>query len=436
MSAARVAENLSALIQCRTVSADPDPREFARLREVLDQLYPATHAALVRDVLPDGSLLLTWRGRNSLRPLLLMAHHDVVPAPTPGWSVDPFGGIVTEIGVHGRGALDDKGPLVCVMEAVEQLVAQGFTPEHDVLIFSGADEETAGRGAQMAADLLRSRDVTPWLVSDEGGAIVEAGMLPGTTTPIAAVAVAEKGTVDVRIAAVGVGGHSSMPQPRGTTERLAEAILRICRYQPQQTIPDAVRCMLEDRRAGLSPELASALDGPPARLAELLAMHGEEIAAMTRTTMAVTRLQGSPGDNVLATRAEANVNVRLTPGDTIELLVDRLSTLLADLEIEIAPPVGDNPSPTASCDGPQWALVKEAVAAIDPTLAVVPYLQSGSTDSRYFARSCPATYRFAPLVMNSEQRRAIHGIDEYVTHEALDGGIAFHRRLIERHREI
>ena len=181
------AERLSQLIACRTVSADPDPREFARLRGLLAELYPRAHEALVREELPNGSLLYTWRGAAQERPLLLMAHHDVVPAPTEGWSRDPFGGELDGGAVHGRGALDDKGPLVCLFDAVESLLAEGHVPAHDVLLFTGADEETVGDGAKAAAALLAERGVTPWLVSDEGGAIVEPGMLPGTDgTPVAA----------------------------------------------------------------------------------------------------------------------------------------------------------------------------------------------------------------------------------------------------------
>ena len=245
---------------------------------------------------------------------------------------------------------------------------------------------------------------------------------------------AEKGTVDVRIAALSPGGHSSMPQPRGATERLAEAVVRISRHTPEVILPEAVRRMVDARRAHLPAELAERVDGDALSTATALAGLGPELEAMTRTTMVVTRLSGSPGDNVLATRAEANVYVRLAPGDSIAALLDRLAVLLADLEIQVVSVSGDDPSPTAPSTGAPWELLTRAVHAIDPGLAVVPYLQSGSTDSRYVTALTSAVYRFAALVMTAAQRRTIHGVDEHVTLAALEAGVAFHRTLISDHR--
>lgn len=429
------AERLSQLITCRTVSAEPDPREFARLRGLLPELYPLAHDALEREEMDNGSLLYMWRGVARERPILLMAHHDVVPAPAEGWRHDPFGGEIAGGAVHGRGALDDKGALVCLFEAVEGLLTEGVTPAHDILLFSGADEETVGDGAKAAAAVLTARGLTPWLVSDEGGGIVEPGMLPGTAhTSVAAVGVAEKGTVDVRIAALSDGGHSSMPQPHGATERLAEAVVRVSRYSPEVLLPEAVSRMIESRRRHLPAALAQRLDGDPVATATALAALGPELEAMTRTTMVVTRLSGSPGDNVLATRAEANINVRLAPGDTTAALLERVGALLHGLRIEVVSVSGDDPSPTAPSTGGPWDLVTRAIRSVDPDVAVVPYLQSGSTDSRYFTELTPAVYRFAPLVMNAAQRRSIHGVDEHVSIAALEAGIAFHRTLIRDHQ--
>lgn len=431
--------HLSALIACRTVSATPDAAEFARFRGTLAELYPRTHAEIEYEVLPGGSLLYRWHGASSDRPLLLMAHHDVVPAPVSGWAengwlADPFAGEVIDGAVYGRGALDDKGALVCIFEAVEQLLVEGFTPARDVLLFSGADEETLGSGAKTAAQLLTERGITPWLVSDEGGAIVEPGMLPGTPTHTAAVAVAEKGTVDVQLVARSLGGHSSMPLPGGATERLAEAVLRVSRFEPGNTTPEALRRMLENRRPHLDLELARAMNGHDEQLARVVASQGPELDAMTRTTMVVTRLDGSEGDNVLATTAKANINVRLVPGDTIDALVQRLERLLHGLDVQIARVSGDDPSPTAPSEGAPWELLNKAIHAVDPALDIVPYLQSGSTDSRYFTDATRQVYRFAPLVMHEAQRRSVHGINEHVAIDALERGIAFPRTLITENR--
>ncbi len=435
------ADKLAALLSCRTVSEPTvhDAAAFTRLRATLETLFPLLHRAAPRIELADGSLLWHWPGADAARPLLLMAHHDVVPVGGQEWTRPPFEGRVEDGYVHGRGALDDKGPLVCLLEAGERLAARGFIPAQDVWVFSGADEETVGRGARMAAGWLRARGVRPWLVSDEGGAVVErsmfgsAGAAAGAQTnalgaehaaggTVAAVAIAEKGTVDVRIAARAAAGHSSVPMPGGAAERLAEAVLRISRAEPIVRLSTAVRAMRE--ALGVS-------DGSDEEILAEIRGAGGELAAMVQTTMAVTRLTGSDGDNVIPAVARATINVRLVPGDDRTALAERLRALLVDLDIEVEEMVGDDPSPTSATAGAAWELMRAAIVAAFPHAQVVPYLQSGSTDSRSFV-DCPHVYRFAPLEMPAEDRARIHGPDERVAVSALDAGIRFYEALLTR----
>ncbi|KAA1378468.1 M20/M25/M40 family metallo-hydrolase [Aeromicrobium fastidiosum] len=427
-----VAQHLSALITCRTISEPDhhDPQEFARLRGLLRDMYPATHRATERIELPGGSLLHIWRGRRAERPLLLMAHHDVVPAEASRWAHDPFGGDISESSVHGRGALDDKGALVCLLEAVEALAVQDFVPDHDIYVFSGADEETDGNGARLAAKVLHDCGVRPWLVSDEGGAVVPPGLIPGQDAPIAMVALAEKGTVDVDVVARSEGGHSSVPLRGGATERLAEAVLRISRHEPQTRVSAPVRAMLAAVAEHFPPTFAGLATAPEATISSALSDGGPELAALIRSTMVVTRMTGSPADNVLATRASANVNARLAPGDDKVQLESRLSTLLDGLDISIDDVRGDDPSPTAAGTGAQWDLLTAAITHLDPDVRVVPYLQSGATDSRHFTSISDAVHRFSPLTMDSSQRAAIHSHDEHVTVESLARGASFYHALM------
>ena len=121
-----------------------------------------------------------------------MAHHDVVPADEPGWQHDPFAAEIVDGRIWGRGTLDDKGTLVALFEAIEQRLADGFSPAADVYVFSGANEETTGSGAAHAVDLLTERGVRPGLVLDEGGAVAS-DAFPGLDGAVAYVGVAEKG---------------------------------------------------------------------------------------------------------------------------------------------------------------------------------------------------------------------------------------------------
>lgn len=429
-AAARLAE----LIACRTVSA-PDERDetqFAAFRETFARLYPNLHAELEQTEFVGGSLLFRWPGRSPERPLVLMAHYDVVPAPAEQWDRDPFSGLIEDGFVHGRGTLDDKGPLVCIAEAVESLLAEGFEPARDVYLSFGADEEVFGHGAADIVDHLDSMGVRPWLVSDEGGAIVD-DVLPGVSALTAMVAIVEKGTVDVGLLARGGGGHASTPAKNGATARLARAIIRIERHPATPHLSDPVLQML-DALADLVPRPVGAVlhrarhaNRP---VAELLARLGKETGAIVRTTMAVTQISGSPARNVLATEARANVNVRLAVGDTREKLVHRLERLFRGLDIEVERVDGEDPPPVSRTDNDAWRALGEAIAVLDPDIHVVPYVQTGGTDSRHFTRISDSVYRFAPLQMTRAQRDSIHAPNEKVAVETLERGSAFHRALI------
>lgn len=402
------AERLAALVRCRTVS-DPDEfdaGEFTRFRDVLAAAYPLMHTRLELTIYPDGTLLWKWPGRSASRPMVLMAHHDVVPAPSEGWSRDPFAGDILDGRVWGRGTLDDKGALVCLVEAVEEALEDGVVPAHDVWVLSGADEEIEGHGARRAADDLRVGGVRPWLVCDEGGAIVPDEVADGGPV-LGLVGIAEKGTVDVDLIAHGHGGHSSMPEPEGAVLRLARAVVAVEEAEVDDTA---------------APELAA--------LAEPLAALGPVARTGARTTMAVTRLAGSPGDNVLATRARAHVNVRLAPGDDRRALRSRLEDLVGPHAVEVESLHGDDPSRVAPAHGAAWQHLCSAARSGDERVEVAPYVMPGSTDARFFASWCDAVYRYLPLEMDAAQRRSLHGIDEQVSIDSLLRGIGFYRSLV------
>lgn len=202
----RAVENLRALIRIPTIShpdeADIDWSKFEAFRNEVAQRYPRTHEALHLELVDGHSMLFRWPGVDASAPIVLMAHYDVVPATDDGWDHPPFGaelvGAAGEQLVWGRGTLDDKGSLVSILEAVETLVSDGFTPRQDIYLSFGHNEETAGSGAQVIVDLFQERGITPAMVLDEGGAVVE-GIFPGVTKPIAVVGVSEKGILSLKL---------------------------------------------------------------------------------------------------------------------------------------------------------------------------------------------------------------------------------------------
>jgi carboxypeptidase PM20D1 len=432
-------EALRALIRIPTVSdwdtGQEDRAAFDALLGELRGRFPRMHATCEVERICGDALLVRWPGRTREAPVVLMAHLDVVPVGDPSaWTHPPFAAELADGHVWGRGALDCKGSLVATCAAVESLIEDGVVPGRDVWLSFGCNEEVSGHAAKDAVAILRERQVEPWFVVDEGGAIVT-GVLPGVDAPMAVIGVSEKGTVDVNLTARGDGGHASAPRRMGATARLARAILRLERRPFPSHLPDATVDMLE--RAGAHARMPyAAVLGNARRLRPLLSRVlprlGHETAALTRTTVAVTQLSGSPGANVIAAEARAHVNMRVMVGETVDGAIERIRRTIGDDHVEVSLVSGDEPSPVSPTDDPAYALLESTVTDVFPGTVAVPYVMLAATDSRHFHRVWPRVYRFTPFRMTDAQRASIHGVDEHIGVTDLVDGIAWYRRLIEQ----
>lgn len=430
------------LLRIPTVSIAPDDPDadgtpFVRFRDAVERLYPALHAVLEREVVGGYSLLYRWRGTDAAAPLVLMAHIDVVPVVAGEWTHDPFGAEIVGAGdeaeIHARGAVDDKGALVAILEAVDALVADGFTPQRDVYLAFGHNEEIAGDGAQAIVEVLRRRGIRPSLVLDEGGAVVE-GAIPGVQVATAVIGVAERGVMTVHLTARELGGHASTPPRDPATARLARAVLRLHRRPfPTRLVPP-VRAMFETvaphTTGPLRPVFASI--GVTGRLlAKVFPRLGPELNALVRTTAVVTELAGAAGANVLATSARASVNVRLLPGDTSASAAARIRRVIADRHIEVDVESASEPSPVSPWSGPAWdRLVAATASALGRDVLPTPYIQLGASDSRWFTVISDHVYRFTPFHLTRGEREALHSHNERIRVGSWLRGIEFYRDLL------
>lgn len=429
------------LLQIATIShadeSEIDPQPFERFLDALVRLYPHIHAELEREVVAGYSLLYRWPGAEAHDPLVLMAHLDVVPVVDTEWQHPPFAAEVVGEGddaeIHARGAIDDKGSLVAIFEAVEQLVADGFTPARDIYLSVGHNEETAGDGAQAIVALLRERGIRPGLVIDEGGAVVD-GVVPGVAVPTAMVGVAERGVMTLLLTAREGGGHASTPPAVPATARLARAIDRIHRRPFPTRIAPPVRAMF----ATLAPHTPQplrwvfanlGLTGP--LLARVFPRLGPEMNAIVRTTAVATQLSGAPGENVLATTARAAINIRLLTGDTVDSATARMRRVVADPQVEIEVRHGSDPSPVSPWRGEPWQRMSTAVAtALGEQIVTAPYIQLGASDSRWFTAISGNVYRFTPFHLTRAERDALHSHDERIRVGVWLRGIGFYRDLV------
>ncbi|WP_062205948.1 M20/M25/M40 family metallo-hydrolase [Demequina salsinemoris] len=438
-----IAQRLSALVQIPTVTpqdAGPHSPEladiFLRFHDTLEDFYPHVCGHEVEEIGRAG-LLITIPGAASDRPVVLMAHQDVVPIPedweAEGWEHPPFAGVIHDGWVYGRGTLDDKGALVVLLEAVESLLAEGWTPAQDLYLMMGADEESYGSCVIEGTKVLESRGIAPWLVLDEGGAVT-LGAFPGLESEAAVIGVSEKGITSLRLVVESGGGHASTPPKESAPGLLARALHRIETHPHPSSMNDVSVEMFETVGPLVTGPLGRVLARAGALrplLTRLLPRVSPEMAAMVRTTAAITMLQGSPGHNVLATSASAMINMRVAVGSSVDEAVAHIRRVIKDERVRLEIVEAYEPSPVSpSGTDERWTLLRESVAASYPDAVTLPYVMLAASDARHVARIAPATYRFAPLRMDAAQRKAVHGPNEKVEVESLGRGVAFYRALL------
>jgi carboxypeptidase PM20D1 len=443
VDAAAVSERLAGALRFATVSFDDrarmDREAFRGLHRHLELAYPRLHATLERERVGGHTLLYTWRGRDpALAPFLLMGHLDVVPieaASAADWRHPPFGGVVADGYVWGRGAIDDKGSVVCILEAVERLAAEGFVPERTLFLVFGHDEEVGGdEGAAQAAELLAARGVTLDYVLDEGGGFAADGLplLPG---PFAPIAIAEKGSLSLELVAELAGGLSSVPPRETAPAVLAAALVRLAERPRPAALDGVTRTSLEY----LAPELPLWARVPLANLwlFERPLLFGlardPVLGALTRTTTAVTILESGVKANVIPKRALAVVNHRLPPGERIDDVIEHDRRAIADARVSIHADRRGTPreaSPVSRVDGEPFARIQRTVAEIFPDATLVPALSVGGTDARHFHGRSDRVYRLTPLVVSRDDLARAHGLDERVPVAALPDAVRFYVRLL------
>ena len=438
-------ESLAAAIRAKTVSSPDDATlnadQFELLHAHLQARYPKLHAALKREVIAGLSLLYSWPGSDpAAKPILLMAHQDVVPV-APGtegdWQAEPFAGTSKDGFVWGRGAWDDKSNLISQMEAIEMLVASGFKPKRTIYLAFGADEEVGGlRGAKAIAALLAERKVKLDFIIDEGLLITE-GVLPGLRPPGAIIGIAEKGFMSVALRVSATPGHSSMPPPKGTSA-IAMMSAALNRLEDDQ-FPAGLKGVAREMFDTVAPEMSGFnrvalsnlwLFGP---IVQKQLEAGASTHAMLRTTTALTIVNAGNKDNVLPGRAEATVNFRLLPGDSLASVMAHVKQTVANDRFEfVTLPGAAEPSKVAPTASASYRLIEKTVRELFPGTVVAPGLMIGATDSQHFGNVSDHIYKFSPVRAKPEDLPRFHGTNERISTANLAELIRFYHRLVQQ----
>lgn len=426
--------NLSKAIQYPTISysedAIPDSTAFNGFHRFLAETFPLVHENLSLEKINEYSLLYTWKGSDSSKkPIILMSHQDVVPVDQPtlsDWEAGPFEGKITATDIIGRGTLDDKGSLMALLESVEQLLKESFVPSQTIYLAFGHDEEVGGaNGASQIAKLLRERGVKASMTLDEGGFLAD-GLVPGIDKTVAIVNLAEKGFASFRLIVETKGGHSSAPPKENTIGMLAQAIVDLEANQLPYKLVAPINHQLEYMGAELPFLKKVAFANPWLFKKPILE------ALNAHTTTAATIIDGGVKNNVIPTVAEATINFRILPGETIETVKKHIINTISDkIRVE---PVGflTNPSPVSKIDSDAYRALEKTIRSVFPESVVVPGLVGGGTDARYFYEVSDDVYRFYPIRLAPDSMTRFHGIDEKISKENYQEIIEFTYQLIKQ----
>ena len=434
----KAAADLSELVRCKTVSyRDPsleDDAEFEKLISLLPSLYPNVDKVCEFTRLEDRGLLFRWAGKKSDSPAVMMAHYDVVPVNEDLWDTPAFEGIIKDGFGIGRGTLDTKVTFSGILFAANQLIGEGFVPENDIYFAFSGGEEVNGRGAVRIVDYFEENGITPALVIDEGGAVVE-NVFPGVKIPCGLIGIAEKGMMDVKYTVKSQGGHASAPKPGAPIDRLASACRKMVEHPFKLKLTAPVAEMF-DTLGRYSSFVYRIIFSNLKIFLPVLDMickkDGGEMNALMRTTVAFTQAQGSSATNVIPPEASLVSNIRLNPADDMDSALEYIKKTVGDENVEVTCMHGMNPSRISRTDTEGFDKVASAVASTWKGCIVSPYLMVQCSDSRHWGRISDRVYRFSAMDLTKEERASIHGNNEKIRIDALGRTVEFYIRLMKK----
>ncbi|MDX1506090.1 MAG: M20/M25/M40 family metallo-hydrolase, partial [Spongiibacter sp.] len=271
------------------------------------------------------------------------------------------------------------------------------------------------------------------------GGVIARGMMAGVSRPIALIGPGEKGYVSLKLAARGTGGHSSMPPQQTAAGIIAAAVSRL-ENNPMPARLD----MMADLIRYLGDEIPwyqrvlFANEGLFAPLLDRILRATPTLNAGIRTTTAVTMLEGSVQDNVLPITASAVVNFRIIPGETVELVTQRVIDIIDDPRVSVSPygGFGSNPSSVAAPDSAGFNVLSDIVRQVNPNVVVTPRLVVAATDARHFEDVAENSYRFIGIELGPEEIAGIHGTNERVAVDSYRDAVQVYYQLIRRSREL
>lgn len=378
------------------------------------------------------NLVARIKGDGSAKPLLLIAHVDVVGTDGQDWSTDPKK--MTEIGGYlvGRGVADDFGMAALALQTLILLKEQNVPLTRDVIVAWTGDEESGGAGVRWILE-HKPELLDAEIALNEGGGV----SLDDHGRPkLIQLQTAEKQYQDFTITAHGTTGHSSVPQADNAIYALSAGLAKLAKHTFQPRLLPVTRAYFTSRAPLEEPGLASAMralaasEGAPPADALAVLDKDPALAATVRTTCVATLLSGGSRVNALPAKATANVNCRILPGESVADVQKQLQLALGDPKLEVVPTDEFSMAEPSDLNGPAPLAIRAVTEHMWPGLPIVPFMSRGATDSRFLRAKGIDSYGINPIGLSDDDENRMHGIDERIPAASLQPGLEFLYRLV------
>jgi acetylornithine deacetylase/succinyl-diaminopimelate desuccinylase-like protein len=395
--------------------------------------FPPADVQVLAPAPRKGNLVARFRGTGGGKPLLLLAHLDVVQARREDWSLDPFKLTEKDGYFYGRGTIDDKAMAAIFVDTFIRLKREGFAPGRDLVLALTADEELGSVSKYNGVRWLLANHrhlIDAEMAINEGGG----GELRDGRHMVLRVQTSEKVPLTFRLEVTNKGGHSSRPERDNAIYRLADGLARLSKFEFPLALNDTTRAFFERsaalRDGAAADDMRAVAKTPPDPDAAARLSRDSGFNALVRTTCVATRLEGGHANNALPQLARAMVNCRILPGERWEDVQSTLVRVLADDQIKVTPNGEAVSSPPTPLDAKLMALVERLNSEKFPGALVIPTMGTGATDGRFLRNGGIPTYGVSGLFTDAADNRT-HGRDERIGVKDLYAGRDFLHSLVK-----
>lgn len=430
-----VSNDMLDLIKCKTISTKENVfhEEFLKLHQVLKSKFPLVFSKCDIKIF-DDSLLIKYKGKIDKKPLILMGHQDVVEANKMGWEVDPFVGKYENSLIYGRGAMDCKCNVYSILKAFEMLLKENYIPNYDLYFASSNNEEISGSGASKIVDYLKNNDIKPYLVIDEGGAILT-GINKIIKNDLAFIGIYEKGYVDIKCTIQGKGGHSSQPPKNDPIYIMSKFINKIHKKDRRlfkMKITKEFKSMLKSASFSMPWYIrffvANLWLFSP--ILKLLIIKEGSIKALLGTTCCFTKISGGEANNIIPKEVVANCNMRVSIFQNIEKSTKKFIKIANKYKIKTEITQSREASNVTKVNSFGYKFIKDLIIKNFSNTNPVPYIMLGGTDARFYSNFADNVIRFAPFRMTVPAMKSMHSINEVIKDTSICEGINFYKQII------